>query len=354
MRVALCVAGMDRSGGGLSRSVCQLAEALGELGVELVVVTRESSDRIGIPETVKAALYRQSPKECSEVFRNVDIVHDNGIWSLANYQVAQLAARFNRRLIVSPRGMLEPWALSYHRYRKRVAWQLYQRKILQGASGILVTAESEQRAVESVLPGKICGISPNGIDLNRFVVPPGDERRKQFLLLSRIHPIKGIENLLAAWSSIPTSGWELIIAGDGDPRYVERVQKQARDLSGVAFVGPTYGDAKVRLFQESRFFVLPTFSENFGIAVLEALACGCPTITTTGAPWQEIRDQKCGWWIEPTVAALAEALLQAMGSTEYSQLSKNARKLAESRFSWDSAARAALAFYERILEQKEQ
>lgn len=340
---------MDASGGGLSRSVCQLAEALGELGVDLVVVTRESSGRIGMPGAARVLLYQGSPKERLEAFRDVDIIHDNGIWSLANYRVAQLAARLDKKLIVSPHGMLEPWSLSYHRYRKRVAWHLYQRKILQFASGILVTAESEQRAVDAVLPGKSYGISPNGIDLNRFFVPPSEERARRFLFLSRIHPIKGVENLLAAWKRVPTSGWELIIAGDGEPRYVETLKRQARELSGVKFVGPIYGEAKVKLFQESKFFVLPTFSENFGIAVLEALACGCPTITTTGAPWQEIRDQECGWWVEPTVDALAGALVQAMRSPEYRQLSKNARSLAESRFTWDSAARAALAFYERIL-----
>jgi glycosyltransferase involved in cell wall biosynthesis len=349
MKVALTIARMDRSGGGPSRSVGLLAESLTQLGADVTLVTKETPDIIEIPSGVRLSLYRNSPREVREVFREADIIHDNGIWGLANYRVARLAGTFQKKIVVSPRGMLEPWAMAYHKYRKIIAWHVYQEALLRSCAGMVVTADSERQGVQAIFPGKRCVIAPNGVDLGKFAFDPERERRKQFLFLSRLHPVKGIENLLTAWAKSPTSGWDLIIAGDGDPNYVESLKRKAQGLKGVQFVGPVYGDEKVALFHESRFFVLPTFTENFGVAILEALASGCPTITTTGAPWQRIQEFQCGWWIEPTSDALITALSEAVLCDDVSQLSRNARALAETGFSREAAAKAIIAFYEEML-----
>lgn len=351
MKIALCIAGLDERAGGPPRSVTQLAEALSQLDHDVVVVTKETKRMVELPPSVKIAVYRRSPTEHEATFRAVDLVHDNGIWEPENLRVCLLTLKHGKKLIISPRGALEPWALAHHKFRKSVAWHLYQKRLLRSASGILVTAKSEGLAVRQVLEPKKLGIAPNGVDLEKFTPPLPEQRKKQFLFLSRLHPKKGLENLLRAWQTAGLKDWRLIIAGEGEAQYTTELKQLASPCPNVDFVGPIYGENKVRLYQESSFFVLPTFSENFGMVVVEALATGCPVITTHGTPWESLIQQRCGFWVEATEDALCSALLQAASASNYEELSRNARHLAEAEYGWATAARAVAHFYREVLDE---
>lgn len=352
MKVALTITGLARKSGGPSRAVVQLAESLTRRGQRVTLVTKATSDIMEIPDAVDVLFYRYTPDECRECFRSSDVIHDNGLWELGNFRAARLAMKYRKSLVISPHGMLEPWALSYHRYRKRVAWFLYQKSLLQYASGILVTAESERSGVEKILPGKRSALAPNGIELGDYPFDPSAQRKKQVLFLSRLHPIKGVEMLIKSWAELLPPGWKLLIVGEGEASYVRSLKEQARGLPSVRFCGPVYGPQKAQLYAESRFFVLPTFSENFGIVVLEALASGCPVITTTGAPWEVLASRECGWWIDPSQSALTAALRAAIGSQNYARLSINARQLAEVGYSWDGIAATVEGFYQELLQRR--
>jgi glycosyltransferase involved in cell wall biosynthesis len=111
------------------------------------------------------------------------------------------------------------------------------------------------------------------------------------LFLSRLHPLKGLGMLIDAWAEIPHAGWQLLVVGTDEAGHEAEIKARVerRGLAGaVTFGGPRYGDEKVAVMQAADLFVLPTHSENFGIVVAEALACGVPVITTKGAPWGEI------------------------------------------------------------------
>ena len=146
------------------------------------------------------------------------------------------------------------------------------------------------------------------------------------------------------------------IAWEGDENYINELKQLTIQL-GIAnyihFIGGVYGEQKWKLFKEADLFILPTHSENFGIVVAEALACGTPVITTQGTPWKELESNHCGWWTaigtEATTKALKDFLQQT--ETQLEQMGRNGRKLVEEKYSSQKMAYDMVNLYRKILEQ---
>ena len=177
------------------------------------------------------------------------------------------------------------------------------------------------------------------------------------LFLSRLHPKKGLDNLLAAWERIKPHHWQLIIAGSGEEDYVKAIRLQIETLGlgkTVKLVGAIEGEAKWNLYSSSDLFVLPTFSENFGIVVAEALGSGLPVITTKAAPWSDLVTHQCGWWIDVGVEPLTEALKQAMSLSpqERQLMGQRGRQLIEQNYTWQQTATKLMDVYEAILNDR--
>jgi glycosyltransferase involved in cell wall biosynthesis len=197
---------------------------------------------------------------------------------------------------------------------------------------------------------------PNGIDVPPLQRSAGAvDGRRRLLFLGRVHPIKGIELLLEAWAVLQARhpDWELLIAGKGDSEYVDGLQAMAQrlGLARLAFHGAVYGEPKHALFRSAELFVLPTHTENFGMAVAEALARGLPVITTRGAPWSGLACTGSGWWIERTLDALVAALDAAM-STEQQALAAmggRGRDWMLRDFAWPAIAESMAASYRWLL-----
>ena len=162
--------------------------------------------------------------------------------------------------------------------------------------------------------------------------------KKQVLFLSRIHPKKGIEILLDSWKQMVKSfpDWKLLIVGNGDANYINGLNEKIinDDLdNNVSILPPAFGKDKYNLYVDSSVFVLPTYSENFGMVIAEALSCGLPVITTTGTPWESINEEKAGWWIDMSKESLTETLAKAMGTQPealYEMGQRGARMVRES------------------------
>ena len=177
---------------------------------------------------------------------------------------------------------------------------------------------------------------------------------RKLLFLSRIHPKKGIELLLEALALLRPTQWICQIVGMGEAAYVAALKARIKVLnldSVVEFVGPLYGAQKERAFQEASAFILPTYSENFGIAVAEAMSWGLPVITTTETPWSVLENPAMGWCVKPELNPISYALYQlfAKSPQELVVMGKVCREYVSHRFSWESIGMKMSEQYDQVL-----
>lgn len=345
MKLFLAGASFDPGYGGPAYSVPRLGQALAALGVRVGLWAADG----GAPASpLVAALPGLTPLagplgEALTRFGAPDVIHDNGIWMPHNHEIARIAARRRIPRVVSLRGMLEPWALGHRRAKKQLAWALYQGRDLRSADLLHATAEIEAgNARAKGLSGPFCVI-PNGVDLPAAIPARAGKPRRTALFVSRIHPKKGLPMLLQAWAKLRPEGWDLQIAGPDEGGHAAEVAALVASLGladQVKLLGAVYDDEKGALFANADLFVLPTYSENFGIAIAEALAYGLPVLTTRGAPWEVLETQACGWWVEPTEAAILEGLRTATALSDGARgaMGRRGAAMVAERFDWGGIA----------------
>lgn len=358
---------MDRTSGGTSTYLQQLAKELGKL-VELYVVTYCSLQPIALEHTEIHFLSHSflNPwgfrREWKTLLRQVhpDVVHVNCCWMPACALVQRWSQEQGYPVVLTPHGMLEPWILHRHYLtRKLPALWLYQAKVIRSADYIHATAESEKAHLLQLGYNRKVTVIPNGIDVEEIAMKSDWTRKKTILFLSRIHVKKGIELLLAAFSGIKEKlpGYSLVVAGEGEPNYIAHLKELSGQLGiagQVEFPGGVYGESKWRLYRNADVFVLPTYSENFGLVVAEALASGTPVITTTGTPWQELQISHCGWWVDSDVTSLENALTEFLDTSDrdLEKMGRRGRILVENKYSSQKMAQELLELYRNILVRK--
>lgn len=291
------------------------------------------------------------------------LIHDHGIWGSTNVSSWWAARTRSVPYVLSPRGMLEPWALQFKARKKKLAWLLYQQRIIASAAAVVATSEQECENVKRLFPEQPVAIIPNGVNVpNVDDAPPKGQRSDgsgTALFLSRIHPIKNLPGLLQAWALLPkemSDGWRLVIAGPDEGDHAQEIGSLVHKLGlqgAVELIGPVGENEKAAVFRSADLFVLPSFSENFGVVVAEALAYGLPVVATTGTPWEELPHRGCGWWVDPDPQSLARALAQAMGSTPEKRRAMGAvgRAFAQEKFSWDGIGASTMTLYEWLLKK---
>jgi glycosyltransferase involved in cell wall biosynthesis len=283
---------------------------------------------------------------------NIDLVHAHGLWDGAMIAGAALADRAGCPFLASPHGMLEPWAFKHNRLKKAIPWLLWERSALARADVLEAKSELESRSFPLVGLQNAVAVIPVGLD-SPPLVPAVDGRRhspRTCLFLSRIHPKKGIDMLLAAWARVSPANWQLVIAGPDDGGYQPSLEALAGSLGiadRVRFVGPHYGERKWHLLRDADLFVLPSHSENFGIVIPEALAMGLPCIATTGTPWQALRENRLGWWVGISVDDIAQALHEAvaMPGDELAAIGARGIDYVRRTFSWDTVTHNTIHLY---------
>jgi glycosyltransferase involved in cell wall biosynthesis len=292
---------------------------------------------------------------------NTDVIHNHGLWLMPNVQAGWAATRARKPLVVSPRGMLSPAALAFSCQKKRVFWRLLQGATMRRAPCIHATSEQEYQDIRGFGLRNPISVIPNGIDLPEPVATPirTAQPRRVVLSLGRIHPIKGLDVLVRAWAQTEPArpAWELRIIGPGETAYRDQLSALVAGLrlTRVSIEEPAYGEAKQAAYHDADLFVLPTTSENFGLAVAEALAAGTPAIASKGAPWRGLESEGCGWWIdhgvEPLAAALANAT--AMSSEALEAMGSKGRAWIARDFSWERVARDMTDLYRWLIGKAE-
>lgn len=380
--------------GGPSQAVYTMCRALQAQGIDLLIATTNADGDAELPVVLsKPIVYQDVPtiffaRQFSEALKysrqlaewlgehvvDFDVVHIHAVYSHACVAAARACQKHGVPYVVRPLGTLDPWSLKQKQFRKKVFWHLGVKQMLRRADVIHYTTAEEKRLVEYGL-GLLNGVViPNGIDLTdalRYrdrhraadltLAPASSQSRycnKYVLALSRIHPKKGYELLIESFGNLKRqdmfSDWQLIIAGDGQTEYVDQLKNLAErnGLNGDAsFVGWLEGRSKYDALQGAALMALPSYQENFGISLVEAMACGVPVLVSPHvnlAP--EIKEAGAGWIAELNKEDFANVLAQALGNEQERKCrGERGRQLANS-FGADEVATRLIRLYASLTE----
>ena len=383
MRVLHVIPAVAPRYGGPSTAIAPMCRALSTRGVESVIATTDAdgAGRLpvpigeqtmwqGVPAIFFGKAFTESFKYSSSLatwvalnVRGFEIVHIHGLLSHACLAASAACRRRAVPYLVRPLGTLVPWSLHQKAIKKRLLLAFGGMTALRGAAAIHYTSEQERQSVEATLGLERGVVVPLGID-PAFVDGPltaarERERDLYVLAMSRIHPKKNLEALIDAFigstSAAGCERWRLVIAGTGEPAYVRSLQRLVDDRQArarVKFVGWIDGEAKLALLRRASVFALCSKHENFGLAVLEALAAGVPALLSRQVDLaDQVETAKAGWIVEDGDDSLCTAVTAAIGkSVEREARGRAARELAR-RFAWPVVAMQLAEMYQTILPQ---
>jgi glycosyltransferase involved in cell wall biosynthesis len=280
-----------------------------------------------------------------------DVVHLTGVYSFPTIPTLALCATHKKPLVWSPRGALQRWSGSRKRILKWL-WDVACETMLSPSRCVLHVT-SEQELVES--QGRISKAKPvvitNGVDIPYL----GERRlwrvggRLRLLYIGRLDPKKGLENLFHA-TARSARYVELNICGTGDADYVRLLRNLVSSLSldeRVTFTGHVSGEAKTSAFIEADVCVVPSYTENYGMVVAEALAHGIPVIASTGTPWAELNNQGAGKWVPNDPDSLVRAV-EDLGTSDLNAMGQRGRSWMMREFAWDKIAKQMLTTYQQL------
>jgi glycosyltransferase involved in cell wall biosynthesis len=363
--------------GGPSKVVIDTCRALRQAGIEAEIATTNADESADtpIPRELPAIVddvpvyffarqnrwrYKFSWPLTQWLERNVheyDLLHLHALFSYSTAAAAHFARKQSIPYIVLPHGMLAPWAIQRNRFLKQYYLKLIEQKNLARAAAVQFTAEEELKA--SAFRGRANFVLPYVLDLTKQ--KNGHRRepscRPRILFLSRLHPKKGLDLLIQAAGKLAGEGkdFELLLAGNGDREYEEvlRAMIQRNHLAArTKFLGFVQGAEKTRLLHESDIFVLPSYEENFGIAVTEAMAAGLPVVISDRVNiCDEVRSADAGLVTLPEPDALRLAIARLLSDQGLrAEMGARGAELVGNRFAMGAIAGETVMIYQDIIQ----
>ena len=301
--------------------------------------------------TVGADVSFQMFRQLWPMIRWADVVHLTAVYSPPTIPTLAITKLLRKPLVWSTRGALQRWDGSTRRSVKsawdRVCNWLCDRPRVE----LHVTSQEELRDSTAVITRAGATVIPNGIDLPHLNGHHKLESKQlHALFLGRLHPIKGIENLLQAIANAEAK-ITLSICGEGEPDYSQQLQHLVQELAledRVQFHGRVDGSAKEEQFQKADLCIVPSFKENFCIVIAESLARGVPVIASTGAPWPGLESHGCGLWVKNDPETLSESINRA-ATMPLSAMGRRGRDWMEREYSWSEVARRMNELYQSLL-----
>jgi glycosyltransferase involved in cell wall biosynthesis len=359
-----------KSYGGPVESTHQLALVLAEKNVDVTVLTTDADGANRLQESGETVEYakglrvRYCPRSFGDDFslsllanlpleiKDADVVHLTAVYSFTTIPTLFYASVFDKPVVWSPRGSLKHWEGTARTSAKSL-WERACFALAPQRTYIHCTSGEEAAATSSRLSENLAEnvrVIRNGVN-----IPPDQVRRpnskSRILFLGRLHPIKGLEQLIDACGVLQSRGaeFELKIAGEGEAAYVEGLRSRAAPLgSAVMFTGFADGAKKEQLFQESDLLVLPSHSENFGMSAAEALAHGIPVVASKGTPWSGLEEHGCGKWVENTPEHLAVAIMELRDGDLVAAGARGSEWMRRD-FSWPGVADSMIQLYAEAL-----
>lgn len=372
LRIGLLVGSLGTVSGGVGEAVSALARALARTGeAQVEVFTLRHADE-AVPE-LGAIPVHSLPFNGPASFgfaaglsrrlkaRDIDVLHVHGLWMYQSVAALHWARSTKLPYLVSPHGMLDPWALRNSRVRKLVARYLYEDRHLARAGLLHALCAGEADAIRLAGVKTPVAVIPNGVAPAKRCREPASWRAalgdnvRVLLFLGRVTAKKQVLELIEAWARLrdEASGWHLVVIGPAEPAYFARL-KQAVAESGLSahihLLPPAYGDARAAAYASADAFILPSLSEGLPMAVLEAFAAGLPALLTPQCNLPEAFAHGCALPIGTSVAEIATGLRQffAMPAETLQEMGRRGARLAAEEYDWDVVARRFLAVYGKL------
>ena len=285
----------------------------------------------------------------------ISLIHNHGMWQMNSLYPGFAASQYHIPYIVSPHGTFSSWALNQGSILKTPFMSFLQKPSFRSVCCFHATSAAEYGDIRRIGFTQPVALIPLGIDIPTYT-KDNKMGMRTLLFLGRVHPVKGLDMLLPAWGVLQSlfPDWQLRIVGSDEgysesSGYLKQLQQTASflGLERLEFTGPLYGEAKWRAFSEADLFVLPSYSENFGISVAESLASGTPVVVSKGAPWSDIETFRAGRWIDIGIDPLVQALESLMfhSSLSLRQMGLRGRDLMLNKYSWQRSGQQMKEVY---------
>lgn len=384
MSVLHITASMSPKWGGPTKVVADLTEKLAEKGVEITIFSpfkRGEESEVIKPKGVNLRLFRQSFMDklwtsySSELERaiqkgvnNFDIIHIHEIWHYPQYIAYKAAKKTGKPYIITIHGSLDPWCLNYKSFKKKIYSSLIQKRVLKEASVIHAITNEEVKQIKNFIANNNITMIPNGINQEDFInlssrkelekLYPELIGKKILFFLGRIHPKKGLDLLAKVFGIIARerNDVRLLIAGPGSDGYKDKIVqilKKEGVLNKAIFTGMLKDQNKLVTLGGADIFILPSYSEGFSMAILEAMICKLPVIITPQCNFPEVAEYEAGIVIEPNLKQLTEALNILLNNSKLcKKMGENGHKLILKKYTWDKIADQMIKLYEKVLLRK--
>jgi len=391
MKVLQVIPSISGRSGGPSQAIFPMCRALSERGVDLLLATTDEGlsgkNGNGKPQYGQISNYKGQPtiffpsqigssfkysrpfaKWLNSNVAKYDLVHIHAVFNHACIAAARACRKRDVPYIVRPLGSLDPWSMKQKSWRKKIFWHGEIKRMLNSAAAVQYTAKAEQEATEGLLGLNHGIVVPLGVDPNFASDAASTEDFSQksssshryVLVLSRLLPTKGLDVLLEAFLSVldqkQLENWSLVLAGEGPVEFVARLKQMtaaANASKQVLFPGWLQGDRKRAALHQASLLALPSYHENFGLCVLEALACGVPVLVSPQVNLaSQVQAAGAGWVSAIDKTSLAAALASALASEEELLLRGEAGRTLSRKFTWPAVAGMLKGVYEEILESK--
>lgn len=342
MKIALIVDSYKSWTGGPSEILKETRQAIKKKGFKVAIISKDN-------------LKNKNFKLINQI-NKFDICHLYGGWTLFHVQTYLIALALKKKIVIHPLGFYEPWSLRQKKLKKKIALKVYQSKILMKSNLIHCASRLEEKNILNLNKNFKTAVLPYGI-FNRFIKNKVKrvKIKKKAIFFSRVHKKKGIENLIDAWKKVNNTSWSLDIYGPiENKKYYEKLAFLIKNKDNIKILKPIYNTKiKFKTFEKYDFMILPTYSENFGFVVLEALARGLPVLTTPNTPWTIIKKNNSGWISNNSVNSLCLILKKIFNSSKKDKnyfyiKSKNAIRYAK-LYNWNYVSKKYINVYKKIL-----
>jgi glycosyltransferase involved in cell wall biosynthesis len=394
IRTANLTHSVSRKAGGLHESVRRLVQSLAQGGVEVEVLTTEDEFTEMDLEVWAPVPVHVFPSSWPEPFgyspqflrllneHKPDLTHTHGLWLYPSIATTIYCSQCRVPYMISPHGMVDPWAVRNHRWRKIIAYALFESNHIRGARCIRALCDSEAKSIRQLGLHNPVAVIPNGVDLPEAGASGAEAKmpweglgspgRKTLLFLSRIHRKKGIDNLLRAWASQKgAGGWLLVIVGWDEEGHEAQLKKLCTELGigwrdaretkvdderpeaepSVLFMGPCHRAKKAACYRYCDAFILPSHSEGLPMVILEAWAYAKPVLMTPACNLPEGFAAGAAIRLDPTVEGVEKGLRQLFetSGSELAEMGRHGKALVEDRFTWDKVTSQVKETYEWML-----